>query len=122
MPIDTQAVARLIAEGKSLHDIARELEGPGDAPTAMELDEMRRRGALGGSSTPPGAEPDVPVNTRMLATFHENQRSGMGRKNAAADAVHVLLEAAANGDPQAVYDPERWQAEHVPVARGGFAR
>jgi len=88
-----------------------------DGPTEEELDEMRRRGALRGESTPPGGEPGKPLIDEMYEVFHENLRTGMDRKRAGAGALQVLMAAAANpNDPrheQAIYDPERWAREHV---------
>jgi hypothetical protein len=91
--------------------------GSNEAPTQEELDEMRRRGALRGESTPPGGEPGKPLVDEMYEVFHANLRQGMDRKRAGAGALQILMAAAADpSDPrheQAIYDPERWAQEHI---------
>jgi hypothetical protein len=124
--IDTQAVARLLAEGKTLRQIATELEGPGDGPTADELRQQAARQALRNDSSPPGAEPGRDVWDQAYDTFHSEMKAGRRRKDAGAIALDGILAVAADPNhPQrdkVVYDPQRWAADHGLRQVSGFAR
>jgi len=116
MPVDTQRLAELLAQGKTLREAADIIEGPNDRLTPEELAAKARLADLRGDSVPPGAEPKTPLWTGAYEKFHDARRQGLRREVAGARALEDVIAAAADPqDPrhaQAIYDPQRWHEEH----------
>jgi hypothetical protein len=114
---DIDRLSRLLGEGKSLTDIAAELDGPPSiADDDPDLRMSRERARLTSESAPPGTLPDEdPVEAGWKAG-HAAGRPGS--EQAFAAMTEKLFQAAQAGDPRVVHTGtvdeatrQRWQAE-----------
>ena len=102
---DPQQLARLLGEGKSLHEIADLVDGErGPTPAEQAAAQGRRdlqtaRSALNAESAPPGQEPQAdPYESAFAAARRSGGPRGSDRYMEAG--LSKLFEAAAAGDPR----------------------
>jgi hypothetical protein len=117
---DPTRIAELLAEGKSLREIADTLDGP-DADAQRAADAQRlagARAALQAQSTPPGEEPGLPLGQDMMEAGFAAQGGARARPSggfgpkARDAALDRLFTRAKAGDPAAVFKraDEQWAA------------
>jgi hypothetical protein len=132
---DPTELARLLGEGKSLHEIADIVDGPAvnEAAAANRRSLQEQRGALNAEAAPPGAEPQQDPVEAMIAAA---RRSGAprGSERYIEAGLERLFEPALAGDArvtsQGTVDrqtAERWHDDAIQrqVAnreRSGFTR
>lgn len=100
---DPREVARLLGEGKTLTEIAAQLEGPSDGPTDAELAHASASAASRTGGAPPGYEPPVDAPLAMLDTYRQARAGGARTEVAQRAALQVLIEQAHAGNPTALY-------------------
>lgn len=108
---DPREVARLLGEGKTLTEIAAQLEGPHDGPTDAELAHAQAVTSARTGGFPPGEEPQTPAQTAMLNTFRQARAGGASVEKATSYGLSVLMDRAANGDPTALFDENTWRLD-----------
>lgn len=95
-------------------------EAPDDSnePTADELELQRRRAALRGDSTPPGGEPAGDLIEAVYDEYHSQLKRGRRRKDAGAQALTKLFDAAVDPNhpqhDQAIFNYDEWYQQNQP--------
>lgn len=89
-----------------------------------EVQQQRLRDELDGTGAAAGDEPpQVGGVDQALKNFKDNRSKGMGAQAAANVAFGEVIKAAAQGDKQAIFDPEAWAKEQAKHGHGAeFAR
>jgi hypothetical protein len=84
-------------------------------PTDEDRDRQAVTAALTGdgasAAEPLSAEADVDLIDEGYAAFNKRLARGDTRERASAEVFDRLIDGAVRGDPQAVYDPDRWRRE-----------
>jgi hypothetical protein len=118
---DPSELARLLGEGKSLHEIADIVDGPkvDEAAAAQRRSLQEQRGALNAEAAPPGQEPEADPVEGMIAAA---RRSGAprGSERYMEAGFESLFAAAQAGDArvttQGTVDretAERWHGDAI---------
>jgi hypothetical protein len=85
------------------------------APSADQLEQQALTASLTGEGSAPGeplsAEPPRDIVTEGFEAFNRRLARGDTRERASAEVFDRLIDGAVRGDPQAVYDPQRWREE-----------
>jgi hypothetical protein len=112
---DTNEIARRLAAGESLTDIARALDGPaanpGDSIEAKSAAESARSFWNDGPSASPGDFKEDPIDSAFKAA---HAAGGRGTDSGMQAYLDVVMTAAAQGDPRVAH-----RGVPIPGAKGG---
>lgn len=82
-----------------------------DGPTEAELANAAARQALTTGNPPPGEEPSAEPWADAIAGFQDDRGKGVRLERAQQGALQKVINAAAAGDPRAIFNEDEWKAQ-----------
>lgn len=113
-PLDVDAI-KAEAREWSLLDAEPAADDTPDYTAEQQQQEMRDN--LGGDAAP-DIKPEIGGIDAALETFKEERTQGFGQTEATNRAIGRVIQSAARGDSQAVFDPVKWEQEQADAGHG----
>lgn len=88
------------------------------ATAAAQAQQDMRQTVAGGGAAPPPEPPVVGGVDRAMTDFKDSRLAGMPKDQAMGLAANNVLAAGVTGDKQALFDPEKWEAEKAKAGHG----
>lgn len=96
---------------------------PADAPDYSEDAKVQEmRDGISGNPAP-NTPVEKPAIDRVLSSFEKDREEGFGQAEATNRAIGRMIQAAAQGDKTALFDPRAWEMKQQEAGHGAqFAR